>query len=62
MEFFFLNAVMDRVCVFQIYVSLAGMLCVGLSLLVAYGTATAFGLIYSPIQSIMPFMLLGKSG
>lgn len=43
----------------KIYVSLAGMLCVGLSLLFAYGLATAMNLIYSPIQSIMPFMLLG---
>ncbi|KAL8606350.1 hypothetical protein ACOMHN_050830 [Nucella lapillus] len=43
----------------KIYVSLAGMLCVGLSLLFAYGLATAMDLIYGPIQSILPFMLLG---
>ncbi|XP_070195122.1 patched domain-containing protein 3-like isoform X2 [Littorina saxatilis] len=43
----------------KIYVSLAGMLCVGLALLFAYGLATAMDLIYSPIQSIMPFLLLG---
>ncbi|XP_076441160.1 patched domain-containing protein 3-like isoform X2 [Babylonia areolata] len=43
----------------KIYVSLAGMMCVGLSLLFAYGLATAMDLIYSPIQSIMPFLLLG---
>ena len=48
-----------RFALFQIYVSLAGMMCVGLSLLFAYGLATAMNLIYSPIQSIMPFMLLG---
>ncbi|KAK7483450.1 hypothetical protein BaRGS_00025249 [Batillaria attramentaria] len=43
----------------KIYISLAGMICVGLSILFAYGLATAMDLIYSPIQSIMPFMLLG---
>ncbi|CAG5135683.1 unnamed protein product, partial [Candidula unifasciata] len=43
----------------KIYLSLAGMACVGLAILAAYGLATGFGVMYSPIQSIMPFLLLG---
>ncbi|GFO10919.1 patched domain-containing protein 3 [Plakobranchus ocellatus] len=43
----------------KIYVSIAGMLCVGLAILVAYGLATAMDVIYSPIHSIMPFLILG---
>ncbi|XP_012942197.1 protein patched homolog 3 [Aplysia californica] len=43
----------------KIYISLSGMACVGLSILVAYGIATALDIIYSPIQTIMPFLLLG---
>ena len=45
---------------FQIYVSLAGLLSVGMAILFAYGIATVFDVIYGPIQSIMPFLLLGE--
>ncbi|XP_041359344.1 protein patched homolog 1-like isoform X2 [Gigantopelta aegis] len=43
----------------RVYVSLAGLLSVGLAILFAYGIATVFDVIYGPIQSIMPFLLLG---
>ncbi|BFY99481.1 hypothetical protein BsWGS_02520 [Bradybaena similaris] len=43
----------------KIYLSLAGMGCVGLAILAAYGLATSFGVMYSPIQNVMPFLLLG---
>lgn len=36
------------------------MACVGLAILVAYGIATTFDVMYNPIQSIMPFLLLGE--
>ncbi|XP_025110029.1 patched domain-containing protein 3-like [Pomacea canaliculata] len=43
----------------KIYVSMAGIMCIGLAILFAYGLATALDVMYSPIQTIMPFMLLG---
>ncbi|GFR61545.1 patched domain-containing protein 3 [Elysia marginata] len=43
----------------KIYVSVCGIVCVGLAILVAYGLATAMDIIYTPIQSIMPFLVLG---
>ncbi|XP_071117818.1 NPC intracellular cholesterol transporter 1-like isoform X1 [Haliotis cracherodii] len=43
----------------RIYLSLIGLFSVGLAILFAYGLATAFDVIYGPIQSIMPFLLLG---
>ncbi|ESO88138.1 hypothetical protein LOTGIDRAFT_165877 [Lottia gigantea] len=43
----------------RIIVSLLGLTSVGLAILFAYGVATALDIIYGPIQSIMPFLLLG---
>ena len=45
----------------QFYVSLAGILSIGLAILFSYGIALGFGLIYGPIHALMPFLLLGKS-
>ncbi|XP_046544778.1 protein patched homolog 1-like isoform X1 [Haliotis rubra] len=43
----------------RIYLSLIGLFSVGLAIIFAYGLATVFDVIYGPIQSIMPFLLLG---
>ncbi|XP_055956287.1 patched domain-containing protein 3 [Patella vulgata] len=43
----------------RIIVSLLGLGSVGLAILFAYGIATFLDVIYGPIQSIMPFLLLG---
>ncbi|XP_072018587.1 uncharacterized protein [Amphiura filiformis] len=44
-----------------VYLSLAGILAVGLSILSAMGLASAFGLVYGPVHSILPFLLLVTS-
>ncbi|XP_060591012.1 patched domain-containing protein 3-like [Ruditapes philippinarum] len=43
----------------KLYVSLSGILTIGLAILFCYGLAMAFGFIYGPIHSLMPFLLLG---
>ncbi|KAH9519679.1 hypothetical protein Btru_003303 [Bulinus truncatus] len=43
----------------KVYVSLVGMYCIGLSILVSYGLSTALDVIYNPILSMLPFLLLG---
>ena len=47
---------------FQLYISLAGILCIGLAILFSYGIAMYAGFIYGPIHALMPFLLLGKFG
>ena len=44
----------------QLYISLAGILCIGLAILFSYGIAMYAGFIYGPIHALMPFLLLGK--
>jgi len=44
----------------QLYLSLSGIMTIGLSLLFCYGIAMACGVLYGPIHNIMPFLLLGK--
>ncbi|ODN02586.1 Patched domain-containing protein 3, partial [Orchesella cincta] len=39
--------------------SLAGLSCVGLAILVSYGICSAFKIIYGPVHNILPFLLLG---
>ena len=39
--------------------SLMGLLCVGGGILSSYGLCSAFGLMYSAMHGILPFMLLG---
>ncbi|KAI8773865.1 NPC1-like intracellular cholesterol transporter 1 isoform X1 [Biomphalaria glabrata] len=43
----------------KVYVSLVGMYCIGLAILVSYGLSTALDVIYNPILSMLPFLLLG---
>ncbi|XP_052073825.1 NPC1-like intracellular cholesterol transporter 1 isoform X1 [Mytilus californianus] len=43
----------------KLYLSLAGLLVVGLSIMFAYGLAMACGVIYGPVHALMPFLLLG---
>ncbi|KAJ8305936.1 hypothetical protein KUTeg_016481 [Tegillarca granosa] len=43
----------------KVFLSLAGILCVGLSIAFAYGFAIACGVLYGPVHALMPFMLLG---
>ncbi|ESO85119.1 hypothetical protein LOTGIDRAFT_130973, partial [Lottia gigantea] len=42
-----------------IYLAFSGILCVGFSIAVSFGLASAFGLEYGPLHSILPFLLLG---
>ena len=44
----------------QVYVSLSGILCIVMSLVVTFGLASYCQLFYGPIHSVMPFLLLGK--
>ncbi|CAL8090383.1 unnamed protein product [Orchesella dallaii] len=39
--------------------SLAGLSCVGLAIIVSYGICSAFKIIYGPVHNILPFLLLG---
>ncbi|XP_076059078.1 patched domain-containing protein 3-like isoform X2 [Oratosquilla oratoria] len=39
--------------------SLLGLLCVGMATLISYGLCSAFDIPYGPVNSIMPFLLLG---
>ena len=39
--------------------ALGGILCVGCGILVSFGLASAVGLFYGPVQSVLPFLLLG---
>ena len=41
------------------FLSLAGLSCIGLTILVSYGLCSAFGLFYSPMHNVIPFLLLG---
>lgn len=43
----------------KLYISLCGILSIGLAILFCYGLAMAFGFIYGPIHALMPFLLLG---
>ncbi|XP_072050726.1 patched domain-containing protein 3-like [Amphiura filiformis] len=43
----------------KVYLSLAGILTVGLSIISAMGLASAFGQAYGPVHSVLPFLLLG---
>ncbi|XP_046328844.2 protein patched homolog 1-like isoform X1 [Haliotis rufescens] len=43
----------------RIGLALAGILCVGLSILVSFGMASMVGAEYGPLHSILPFLLLG---
>ena len=41
------------------YVSLTGIACIGMGIGSCYGLCSAFGLFFTPMHSILPFMLLG---
>nr|KAG5711759.1 hypothetical protein BaRGS_023523 [Batillaria attramentaria] len=43
----------------RIGLTVAGILAVGLSILVSFGLASAVGFEYGPLQSVLPFLLLG---
>lgn len=43
----------------QPILSLAGLSCVGLAIVCAYGICSAFRLIYGPVHNVLPFLLLG---
>ena len=51
---------MQSLSFLQLYISLAGILSIGLAILFSYGIAMYFGFIYGPIHALMPFLLLGK--
>ena len=44
----------------QVWLALLGVLCVGLSIGVSFGIASAFGIFYGPVHSTLPFLLLGE--
>ncbi|KAK7100605.1 patched domain-containing protein 3-like [Littorina saxatilis] len=43
----------------KVWLSFAGILCIGLSIAVSFGLSSAIGFEYGPLQSILPFLLLG---
>ncbi|XP_070562444.1 patched domain-containing protein 3-like isoform X2 [Ptychodera flava] len=43
----------------KFYVAVGGVLCVGLSILVAIGLSSACGFFYGPVHTVLPFLLLG---
>lgn len=43
----------------KVWLSLAGIVAVGLAILVSFGLSSAFGFEYGPLQSVLPFLLLG---
>lgn len=43
----------------KVWLALFGVLCVGLSIGVSFGIASAIGIFYGPIHSTLPFLLLG---
>ncbi|XP_035696825.1 patched domain-containing protein 3-like [Branchiostoma floridae] len=43
----------------KMYVSLAGMVCVGLAVVGAMGVCSAAGAAYGPVHTILPFLILG---
>jgi len=44
---------------FQAFLSLAGLSCIGLTILVSYGLCSAFGLLYGPMHNVITFLILG---
>lgn len=44
---------------FQPFLSVAGIGCVGLSVVISYGIGSACCLVYGPVNKILPFLLLG---
>jgi len=38
-----------------------GVVCVGLAIGVSFGLSSAFGEMYGPVHSTLPFLLLGKT-
>ncbi|KAL3868797.1 hypothetical protein ACJMK2_041557 [Sinanodonta woodiana] len=59
--FVFVIVVLGRVSMVEhkLYVSLAGILSIGLAIVFAYGIAMLFGVMYGPVHALMPFLLLG---
>ncbi|KAK2157172.1 hypothetical protein LSH36_196g03007 [Paralvinella palmiformis] len=43
----------------RIYVAFAGVICVGMAIIVSYGLCSYIGLFYGPLHSVLPFLLLG---
>ena len=43
------------------WLALLGVLFVGLAIAVSFGLASAVGIFYGPVQSSLPFLLLGKN-
>ena len=43
------------------YLTVSGIMAVGMGLLIAYGLTGAMGLPYTPIHAILPFLALGKN-
>ncbi|KAK3599821.1 hypothetical protein CHS0354_022387 [Potamilus streckersoni] len=59
--FVFVIVVLGRISMVEhkLYVSIAGILTIGLAILFAYGIAMVFGVMYGPVHALMPFLLLG---
>eukprot|EP00232_Nephroselmis_pyriformis_P018236 CAMPEP_0182899448 /NCGR_PEP_ID=MMETSP0034_2-20130328/28076_1 /TAXON_ID=156128 /ORGANISM="Nephroselmis pyriformis, Strain CCMP717" /LENGTH=896 /DNA_ID=CAMNT_0025033481 /DNA_START=90 /DNA_END=2780 /DNA_ORIENTATION=+ len=43
----------------RLMLCIGGVACIGLSIVASFGIASAFGLFYSPLMSVLPFLLLG---
>ncbi|XP_076462610.1 patched domain-containing protein 3-like isoform X2 [Babylonia areolata] len=58
---FFVMLVMGKFNLLEqkVWLSLAGIIAVGLSILVSFGLSSAVGFEYGPLQSVLPFLLLG---
>lgn len=47
-------------CCYQIWLAILGVVGVGMAIGVSFGLSSAFGEMYGPVHSTLPFLLLGK--
>ena len=45
--------------VFEVCVAVAGIACIGMSIGISFGLSSAVGFAYGPLNSLLPFLLLG---
>lgn len=57
----FVSAVLGNFSVLyhRVYVALGGVMCVGLAIVVSYGLCLYLDLLYGPVHSILPFLMIG---
>jgi len=48
-----------NVFIFQPFLTMAGLSCVGLAAIISYGVCSLCFIVYGPVNKILPFLLLG---